>query len=219
MRLLSLNARTALIWSIALALCTLPPRTIAADTGAPALPRLAGTWKLDVEKSESAIKKIEASRGRGSWGHQRRMGGSLVGRDSVDLVPPREATRRSRPDAPPPGTRTPELRLMTRPPDSLVIEQTDSTVVLFARGAALEVLVIGLPQDKAGSVEPGAVHIPATWSDGRLLALRQDERRARASQKFELSADARTLTLTVAREPYEDGVPPLELTRVYVREE
>ncbi|HKQ57716.1 MAG TPA: hypothetical protein VJY35_07590 [Candidatus Eisenbacteria bacterium] len=216
---LSYRTRRVLRWTVAMLVwCSFAPQRIAAAADAPDVPRLAGTWKLDAGKSESAIKKIEASRGRSTWGHQRTVGGPRVGRDSVNMVAPREATQGARPDAPPPGVRTPELRLMTRPPDTLVIEQTDSTVVLFARGAPLEVLVIGLPQDKAGSVAPEAVHIPATWSDGRLLALRQDDRRARASQKFELSADGRTLTLTVAREPYEDGVPPLELRRVYVRE-
>jgi hypothetical protein len=107
---------------------------------------------------------------------------------------------------------------MIRPPTSLLIEQTDSTVVLFAQGLPIEVLVVGLPQDKAGTVEPGAPHITATWSEHRLLTLREDDRGGRATQQFVLSADGRSFTLTLRREPRDD-TPPLEIRREYRRDD
>ena len=212
----NLARRVAAVTGVIVLVSAAPPHRCCAAADPPAAPTLAGAWRLDVEASDSARKKMDATRNRGTWGHQRTHRGGGMRDVPVDLVPPRGALDGAHHDS---LAASPELRLMMRPPGRLAIEQTDSTVVLLAGGMPLEVLVVGLPQDKAGTVAPGAVHVPAAWSAGRLLAVRQDERRARASQRLELSPDGRTLTLTVAREPYEDDVPPLELKRIYVREE
>jgi hypothetical protein len=107
---------------------------------------------------------------------------------------------------------------MMRPPASMLIEQTDSTVILFEQGLPIEVLVIGLPQDKAGTVEPAAVHLTASWSAGRLLTLREDDRGGRATQQFALSPDGKSLTLILRREPRDDR-PVLEIRREYRRDD
>jgi hypothetical protein len=205
---------------------TLPVHTAEPETSGPLT--LAGVWTLDVEKSDSAQEKMEALRRAGGRGPGGGMGGGMrgggrrgggmpggIGRGRPPRGPgegPGEGEPRERP-------RDPEQRLMMRPPASILIEQTDSTVVLFEQGLPIEVLVIGLPQDKAGAIEPGAIHIPASWSAGRLLALREDDRGGRATQQFALSADGRSLTLTLRREPREDGVPPLEIRREYRRDD
>jgi hypothetical protein len=182
-------------------------------------PTLAGVWTLDVEKSDSAREKMEAMRSSGGRGMRGGLGGGMGG------GPMRGGGGGSRPPrGPDPGSgegrrhaRGPEMRLMVRPPASLLIEQTDSTVVLFEQGLPIEVLVVGLPQDKAGTVEPEATHINASWSGARLLALREDERGGRAAQELALSADRKVLTLTLRREPRDDA-PPIEIRRVYRRE-
>ena len=210
------------------AVVTLPVQAAEPESSGP--PSLAGVWTLDVEKSDSAREKMEALRragGRGSrGGMDGGMGGGMGGgpggggmRGGMGGGRP----RRGPGDVPGNGDprerqRGPEMRLMTRPPASMLIEQTDSTVVLFEQGLPIEVLVIGLPQDKAGTVEPEAVHIPASWSAARLLALREDERGGRAAQQFALSADGRSLTLTLRREPRDD-TPPLEIRREYRRDD
>ncbi len=107
---------------------------------------------------------------------------------------------------------------MMRPPASMLIKQTDSTVVLFEQGLPIEVLVLGLPQDKAGTVEPDALHITASWSGRRLLTLREDERGGRATQLFALSPDGKSFTLTLRREPRDD-MPPFEIKREYRRDD
>jgi hypothetical protein len=112
----------------------------------------------------------------------------------------------------------PEQRLMMRPPASMLIEQTDSTVVLFEQGLPIEVLVIGLPQDKAGTVEPAAPHIVASGAGARRLTLREDARGGRATQQFTLSPDGKSLTLILRREPRDDR-PVLEIRREYRRDD
>ena len=204
---------------------TLPVHAAEPDSGGP--PTLAGVWTLDVEKSDSAQEKMEAMRRAGGRGSRGGMGGGMrgggrrgggmpggMGRGGPPRGPgegPGEGETRERPG-------DPEHRLMMRPPASILIEQTDSTVVLFEQGLPIEVLVIGLPQDRAGAVEPGAPHITASWSAGRLLTLREDDRGGRGTQQFALSADGKSFTLTLRREP-RDGATTLELKRVYRRDD
>lgn len=204
---------------------TLPAHAAEPESSGP--PTLAGVWTLDVEKSDSARERMEAMRRAGGRGPAGGMGGSMrgggrrgggmpggMGRGGPPRGPgegPGEGEPRERP-------RDPEQRLMMRPPASILIEQTDSTVVLFEQGLPIEVLVIGLPQDKAGAVEPQAPHITATWSGGRLLTLREDDRGGRATQQFALSPDGMSFTLTLRREPRDD-TPPLEIKRQYRRDD
>jgi len=198
----------------------------AAEPQASAPPVLAGVWKLDLEKSDSAQKKMEETRragGRGAWGGR---GGGMRGGMGGGMGGRRGGGGRPRgPGSGPPedeaqgAARGPEMRLMMRPPVSMLIEQSDSTVVLFEQGLPLEVLVLGLPQDRAGTVEPETMHIPASWSGRRLLAIREDERGGRASQELTLSPDGKSLTVILRREPREDGMPPLEIKREYARED
>jgi len=178
-------------------------------------PTLAGVWTLDVGKSDSAEEKLAAMRRSGA-GWQRttrvgREGGGIPGERSRGGPGGGVDERRERPN-------DPERRLMMRPPASMLIEQTDSTVVLFEQGLPIEVLVIGLPQDRAGTVEPGAPHVVATWSTGRLLTLREDDRGGRAVQQFALSPDGKTLSLILRREPRDDR-PVLEIRREYRRDD
>lgn len=212
-----------LLWSavaILAAFIALPSSAAAPDTSG--TPTLAGVWKLDVQKSDSAQEMMEAmrrSRGRGPRGGMGGgMGGGAMRGGMGGGRPPRgpsegpgEGDARERP-------RGPEMRLMMRPPASMLIEQTDSTVVLFEQGLPIEVLVIGLPQGKASTVDPDAPHVTASWSGRRLLTLREDERGGRATQQFALSADGKSFTLTLRREPRDD-MPPLELKREYRRDD
>lgn len=209
------------IWaSIAVLSTILTPSARGAAPDSPATPTLAGVWTLDVAKSDKAEEKMAAAR-RAAGGGRRGMGGGMrgggpggMGRGGPPRGPgegPPEGERRERPN-------DPEMRLMMRPPASMLIEQTDSTVVLFEQGLPIEVLVLGLPQDKAGTVEPTALHIVASWSGNRLLTLREDARGGRATQQFALSADGRSLTLTLRREPRDDA-PPIEIRREYRRDD
>jgi len=203
--------------TIASTVIATPTRAGEPDSTGP--PTLAGVWTLDLEKSDSAREKMEAMRPPGGRGMRGGFGGGMGG------GPTRGGIGGGRPPRGPEGegegrrhARGPEMRLMMRPPASLLIEQTDSTVVLFEQGLPIEVLVVGLPQDKAGTVEPEATHINASWSGARLLALREDERGGRAAQELALSADGKVLTLTLRRESRDD-TPALEIRRVYRRED
>jgi hypothetical protein len=108
------------------------------------------------------------------------------------------------------------MRLLARPPATLLIEQVDGTVVLSENGDAIEVLVLATADSAAAAVEHAAPHVHAEWKAGRLLAEREDPRGGRASQRFELNPAGDTLTLTVRREGA-GGRPPLELARIYHR--
>src|SRR4029077_19967438 len=116
------------------------------------------------------------------------------------------------------GPRGPEMRLIMKPPASMLVEQSDSTIVLYEQGLPIEVLVLGAPQNRADAVDKEAPHIPASWSASRLTAIREDERGGRATQTFALAADGRSFTLTLRREPRDDR-PALEIRREYRRED
>lgn len=210
-----------LLWGAAALLAafvSLPPSAAAED--APRDTTFAGLWKLDVGKSDHAetMGGMRGPGGRGSWGGGARpTGGGMPG--GMGGRPPGGPGDGPSERGPGRRPRGPESRLMMQPPDTLLIEQTDSTVVLIERGLPIEVLVIGLPQGKAGTVDPEAPHITASWSGKRLLALREDERGGRASQQFALSADGRSLTLILRREPRDAEMPPIELKREYRRDE
>jgi hypothetical protein len=177
---------------------------------AEAPPALAGVWILDAAKSDHADEMIPRMSG-GRRPRAGRIGGMGGGPRGVPREGRPDGERRDRP-------RGPEMRLMVRPPDSLLIEQTDSTVALFEHGSPIEVLVVGPPQDRAATVEPEALHINATWSGRRLVALREDGPGGRASQQLVVSDDGRSFTLTLRREP-DDDRPPIEMRRVYRRAE
>jgi hypothetical protein len=218
-----------LLWSALAVLSTVytfPTR--AAAQASPAPPTLAGAWKLDVEKSDNAQEKMESMRrsggrgprggwgggwGGGGWGGGGMRGGGWGGGRSRGGPggSPNDSAARDR-------QRGPEMRLMMKPPASMLIEQTDSTVVLFEQGLPIEVLVVGLPQNKAGAIDPEAMHITASWSGNRLLTLREDERGGRETQQFALSADGKSFTLTLRREP-RDEMPAFEMKREYRRED
>ena len=198
----------------------MPARAVNPDSAGP--PKLAGVWTLDAGKSDSAREKMQAMRPPEDRGMRGGFGGGMGGGPVPGGM---GGGRRPRGSGRDPGEgegrrppRGPEMRLIMQPPASVLIEQTDSTVVLFEQGLPIEVLVVGLPQDKAGTVEPEATHINASWSGARLLALREDERGGRAAQELALSADRKVLTLTLRREPRDDA-PPLEIRRVYRRED
>ncbi len=75
------------------------------------------------------------------------------------------------------------------------------------------------PADSLGvSLEPAAPHLRAAWTEKRLITQRDDPRGGRVSQRFELAPEGKTLTLVVRRAGRE-GMPPLELRRVYRRYE
>lgn len=212
--------------SIALLSTGLTLSARAAPPDSAGTPTLAGVWTLDVGKSDSAEEKMAATRRADRGGRRGGMGGGMRGGRPGGGMPGgmgRGGPPRGPGDGPPEGERRerpndPEMRLMMRPPASMLIEQTDSTVVLFEQGLPIEVLVLGLPQDRAGTVEPAAPHIVASWSGNRLLTLREDARGGRATQQFALNADGRSLTLTLRREPRDD-TPPIEIRREYRRDD
>jgi hypothetical protein len=227
----SLRWPRPLLWSAVALLSTVyafPAR--ASEQESAASPMLAGAWKLDVGKSDNAQEKMQAMRGSGGRGPRGGgMGGGFGGggggmrgggmRGGMGGGRPRGGPGEGPDDsAARDRQRGPEMRLIMKPPASMLIEQTDSTVVLFEQGLPIEVLVVGPPQDKAGTIDPEAPHITASWNGSRLLTLREDERGGRATQQFALSADGKSFTLTLRREPRDDA-PALEIKREYRRED
>jgi hypothetical protein len=216
-----------LLWSavaILAAFIALPASAAAPDSSGTTT--LAGLWKLDVKNSDSAQDKLQGMRrsgGRGSWeGGGRPHGGGMGGGGMRGGMgggrPPRGAGEGPGEGGPGDRPRSPETRLMMQPPASLLIEQTDSTIVLIEKGLPIEVLVVGLPQGKASTVEPDVPHVTASWTGKSLLALREDERGGRATQEFTISADGKSFTLILRREPRDDR-PAMELKREYRRDE
>jgi hypothetical protein len=105
----------------------------------------------------------------------------------------------------------------------LLIEQTDSTLVLSERGQTLKVLALGDPAIVAAAVEPDAPHYSAKWRGKVLSAERVSSRGGKLTQTFELEKDEKQLVIITRREPPSGRqgsmAQPLELKRVYDRYE
>lgn len=221
------SPRRRLFWIAAAILPAFAALAAHAADAPPPVPSLAGVWSYDAAKSDSAQQKMDTmrpqgrgTRGGGGWGGGmgggRRGGGwSGAGMGGGGGRPPGGPGDEPRGER---DLRGPEMRLIMKPPASMLVEQTDSTIVLYEQGLPIEVLVLGLPQNRAGTVGPEAPHIPASWSANRLTAIREDERGGRATQQFALAADGKSFTLTLRREPRDDR-PALEIRREYRRED
>jgi len=227
--------RAPLSWAAIALVSAFAALPAAAQAPAPAS-SLAGVWNYEAAKSDSAQQKMEAMRpqgggggrrGGGGWGGGmgggggRRGGGGWGGAGGGGMGggggrPPRGPGDESSGDRG--GARGPEMRLIMKPPTSMLVEQTDSTIVLYEQGLPIEVLVLGAPQNRADAVDKEAPHVPASWSGARLTAIREDERGGRATQTFAIAADGKSFTLTLRREPRDDR-PALEIRREYRRED
>ncbi len=224
--------------TLVLAAAAAPAR--AAETPASRAPNaLDGVWKLNEAQSESFQKKMAELRGdsgggpgegrgggrgmrggeggmggrpEGGWGGHGGHGGGGEGRG-----PGREGGGPGGDGGGPEGAggdRTPRLNLLARPPLMLVVEQSDSAVVLSERGDLLETLVIAGAVD---TVAPsGPPRVAARWAGKRLEAEGAGPRGGKLRQTYQLSADGNQLTVVVRAEGV-NGRPPIELKRVYDR--
>lgn len=106
-----------------------------------------------------------------------------------------------------------DMHDLARPPLMMLIEQSDSTVVLSERGETLRVMALGDPVIVGAAIEPDAPHVGAKWH-GQTLIAEHTGPRGKLTQSFELSKDSKSLTI-VTRFEGSNGRPPIELKRVY----
>ena len=216
-------------------------RPAAADD-ANSVPQLGGLWKLNEKESETLQQKMAQMRGSGSpgswggrrggmggemgggggggwgggggsWGGHRRGGGEggESGRPGGNGGPGSGG-----PEGAPPDGRAadPMMRSLARPPLTMLVEQTDSTIVLSERGQTIEVITLGNAATAASAVEPEAPHVQAKWRGADLVAERTSDRGGKMTQTFELSKDAKRLIVITHRDSRGER-PALDLKRVY----
>jgi hypothetical protein len=106
-----------------------------------------------------------------------------------------------------------DMHDLARPPLMMLIEQSDSTVVLSERGQTLRVMALGDPVIVGAAIEPDAPHVGAKWHGSTLIAEHTGPR-GKLTQSFELNKDGTSLTI-VTRFEGSNGRPPIELKRVY----
>lgn len=188
---------TALI--IPLALAPLP-RPARADAAAKAPPQLAGTWKLNERESDGG-------------GRHRRGGGGAPG-EAGSGPPDGAQAQGDEAEGSRDSSRSRDMNDIARPPMMLLIERTDSTIVLSERGQTLQVMALGDPLVVGAAIEPQAPHAEAKWHGQTLFSQHTSPRGGTTTRTYELSKDGKQLTIVTRRE-MPGGRPPLELKRVY----
>jgi hypothetical protein len=212
----------------------------AASDDAKSVPTLGGLWKLNEKQSETLQQKMaeHGGGGGGGWGgHRGGMGGGMGGgggygggggggwgghrhgggEGGESGRQGEEGTSGSGgPEGAPPDGRSadPMMRSLARPPLTMLVEQTDSTVVLSERGQTIEVITLGDVATAAAAVEPESPHVQAKWRGTDLVAERTSDRGGKMSQTFELSKDAKQLIVITHRDSRGDR-PAIDLKRVY----
>src|SRR5580765_3847122 len=220
-----------------------PAQTLQPEAVSPAkskTPSFLGAWKLNLEKSDTFADKMhEAMRshgehgggysghggggygghggggygghGGGGYGGHGGMGGGAEG--GGDAAEGDGAAGGSEPP------RHPEMQMLMRPPLSLAIDQTDTSVVFEERGRVIETLIFA-GRAPEPDTEPGA---PPTWRAkwrGQHLVAESPSRNGRKlEQSLELSNDAKELIVTTTIENSQAGSGPIELRRIYDRDE
>ncbi len=117
---------------------------------------------------------------------------------------------------------TPRSNPLTRPPLMMVVEQSDTAVVLSERGNVVETLTLGAPRADAKDAAapqggPGPMQLAAEWKGQRLEAEGAGMRGGKLHQTYELSKDGKQLIVITRMEPA--NRPAIELKRVYDRYE
>jgi hypothetical protein len=220
---------------IALALTAAAPFAGAAD----APPRFGGEWKLNEKKSEDFREKMQAMRGPGGeggggggmhggfgggggggWGGHGGGGGGYGGggggwggRHGGGGQGSRGAGPNAEGGGPPDSTRQAEMRWLMEPPAMLLIEQTDSTVVLSDKGTTIQTLAFNAAAGAAPSAASGPLY-DAKWKGSHLEATRSGARGRKVSETFELGGDGKVLTIVTKVEAGQDR-PTVEFKRVY----
>jgi len=212
--------------SAALVACASVPRVAgaASDSSAPAY--FGGTWRLNEQMSDSPQKILTEVRNNGwhgaagGWnGGMGGMGGGggyggghhHGGEGEGGGRPPGDAEGEGRGGGD--STRAPALNDVTRPPMTILVEKTDSTIVLSERARAHEVLTFGDPTITGAAIEPDVPHAHAKWRGHTLVSERAGPR-GKITRTFELTKDGKQLIITTHREG-SDGRPPLDFKRVY----
>ena len=204
-----------------------------ADSAPKATPQLGGIWKLNEKQSESWAQKMGATRGPGggerSMGGGPPMGGGGWGGGSGRGGRGGGWGGRgggARPEGGPPGggpeggggprdsTRGREMRWLQEPPTTLLIEQTDSTVVLSENGVTIQVLAFAVADTSRSTQAPGPQRFTARWQGAHLEAERTGFGGRRRTETFELGKDGKSLAIITKLEGSNDR-PPVELRRVY----
>jgi hypothetical protein len=195
-------------------------------------PHLAGIWKLDTTQSETLQQKMEEMRGSGGrpsgggpggGGPGGGMGGSPPGGGGRGMrggsggptsgaMPDGESFGGARPGE----ADDPVMNSLARPPLTMLIEDVDTALVLSERGRTLKQLAL-----KAGAkadTTRGSVTLVAKWKGKRLQADGVTRRGGKVRETYELAQDGRQL-IVVTRVEMREGMPALELKRVYQRYE
>jgi len=184
-----------------------------------ATPTFAGQWKLDEKHSENFRDKMAAARpdgggggwaGRGGGGGMRGGGGGggwgrRGGGGGPDAAGggPRDSSRAA------------EMRWLAEPPQMILVEQSDSSIVLSERGVTVQLLAF---HAVAGEAPPLPPRFDARWDGPRLEAMRVNGRGRTTRETFELGPDGKTLVIVTHLEGGGDR-PPIDLRRVYARYE
>lgn len=234
-------------WIACLALAALLPQagTARSDEPATETPKLAGIWKLNEKESESFDQKMKERMGsgdhggggrgegggwhgggggmgggsgrRGGWGGGRHGQGGPEGGGSGGDGP----------------RRNPEMAELAHPATTLLIEQSDTTLVLSESGQTLQTLAV-VSKTPAHETAPPASAPPqpaavdsarvqplsyqAWWDRSRLMAERVTARGGRMSEVFALGKDGKSLVIRTSIELRPD-TPAIEIRRVYDRYE
>ena len=211
-------------------------------------PNFLGAWKLNLDKSDSFMDKMHAARGggEGGGGHGGGGGGGYGGHgghhggggygggggggygggggggygggggDASGAGGEGEPGGGAGAESGP--ARSSVMQLVARPPLSLAIDQTDTSVVFEERGRVIETLVFAgkVPEP---STEPGASPVwPAKWHGRSLVAESPSRNGRKLEQSLELSKDTNELIVTMKIESSQNP-QPIELKRTYDRDE
>jgi hypothetical protein len=224
-----------------LALTAVHPTAARADDKAP--PKFAGVWNLNTKASDSMQQKmgdLNGSGGGGHWGGGHGGGGGFggggfgggmrhgggggwgggggEGRGGPDGEGGSADGEGASPHQGGGRGQGGDMRDLFRPPMTMLIEQTDSTLVMSERGQTLQVLALGDPKIVGAAIEPDVPHSSARWKGSSLIAERQTRRGGKLTQTYSLDGAGKTLTIVTRIEPQGQG-PTIELKRVYDRYE
>jgi hypothetical protein len=145
--------------------------------------------------------------GGGGWGGRRGGGGP-------DGGPPGGGPEAAGSGVPRDSTRAREMQWLQQPPTTLLIEQTDSTVVLSENTVTLQVLAMAAPDTSRSAQAPGPQRFAARWHGARLEAERTGFGGRKRTETFELAKDGKSLVIVTKLDGGNDR-PSIELKRVY----
>ena len=110
------------------------------------------------------------------------------------------------------------MQLVARPPLSLAIDQTDTSVVFEERGRVIETLQFAGKAPESGGEPDASPVLPAKWHGRSLVAESSGRNGRKLEQSLELSKDTNELIVTMRIESSQNP-QPVELKRIYDRDE